>query len=141
MNSYNGFTPEQRMKAYRWLQNEIKKERRTPPAGMCDACDSIGYTEHHSEDYSEPYGDHIGQYTLCYRCHMWVHCRFRSERGFKLYITYLKAGKQFSPFNGKDWLRFRKELEVMPVPSHSGTPKQRIPLLEDLLERGARLSG
>lgn len=135
MNSYNGFSPDQRMKAYRWLQDQIRSGKRLPPQGKCHCCGTEAYTEHHSEDYSEPYGDHIGKYDICYRCHMWIHCRFRNHKGFRQYVTYIRDGMCFTPFNGKDWYRFRRELETMPVPYHGGTPVPHVPLLDDLVHK------
>ncbi|TPW00438.1 MAG: hypothetical protein USCAAHI_00115 [Beijerinckiaceae bacterium] len=41
MNSYNNFSPAQRMRALRWLRAEYAAGRRHPPL-VCDAC---GQTE------------------------------------------------------------------------------------------------
>jgi hypothetical protein len=34
--------------------------------------------EAHSEDYSEPFGDHIGAYGLCRGCHVMIHRWFQN---------------------------------------------------------------
>jgi hypothetical protein len=60
VNSYNGFTPQQRAHALRGLNREYAAGRRQRPTS-CDACGQTeGVIEPHSEDYSEPFGDHIG---------------------------------------------------------------------------------
>lgn len=49
----------------------------------------------HSEDYSEPYGPHIGQWGLCYWCHMLLHCRYRAPAVFHNYERMLIDGERF----------------------------------------------
>lgn len=75
MKSYNGFSPAQRNAIGPHLQerrnNGIEWHR-----PQCDAC-GAGETSGHSEDYSAPYGPHIGAYTLCRKCHHAVHTRER----------------------------------------------------------------
>jgi hypothetical protein len=45
---------------YRWLEREYAAGRRARPI-MCDACGQAdGPIDAHSEDYSAPFGDHIG---------------------------------------------------------------------------------
>ena len=98
MNSYNGFTPAQRMKAYKWLMNEYSLGNRVKPC-KCDSCGlTEGIIEPHSENYGEPYGNHIGQYGFCYRCHMALHCRFRNPKAFQRYAQEVANGKQYAPF-------------------------------------------
>src|ERR1700737_880157 len=41
--------------------------------------------EVHSENYSEPFGDHIGEHGLCYRCHQMIHNRFRHAETWAIY--------------------------------------------------------
>ncbi len=94
---YNGFTGSQRMRALRWLQAEWSAGRRRRPT-RCDVClQEHGAIEAHSEDYSEPYGDHIGRWGLCYRCHMALHCRFRNVESFDKYSLYLSKGWRGQP--------------------------------------------
>lgn len=109
MNYYNGFSPAQRMKAYNWLKTQWAEGTRIT-RGSCDACgQDEGIIEAHSEDYSEPYGDHIGKYTLCFRCHMAVHCRFRSAGMFTRYCDSISQGLVFEPFYKRDFNRFKRE--------------------------------
>ena len=76
MNSYNGYSGAQRLKALAWIKKEWANGTR--PAKPC-SCDVCGQTEGllmwHSEDYSAPFGDNIGRFGLCYTCHMMIHCR------------------------------------------------------------------
>jgi len=101
LNSYNGFTPHFRMQAYRWLMAEYAAGRRGRPV-VCDACGQTeGLIEAHSEDYSAPYGDHIGQHGLCWTCHMIVHTRFRNPAACEAYRAAVREGAIFQPFPGK----------------------------------------
>lgn len=97
MNSYNGFTPSQRMKALTWLKGEWAAGRRVKGC-KCDACGQTeGRIDAHSEDYSAPYGDHIGKYTFCYRCHMMIHCRFKNPVAWHIYKQHIREGRIFAP--------------------------------------------
>lgn len=51
----------------------------------------------HSEDYSSPYGPHIGQFGLCYVCHMMIHCRFSAPEAWHRYCDLVAEGNQFGP--------------------------------------------
>lgn len=83
------------MRALKWLKGEYAAGRRTPPV-KCDVCGQTeGIIEPHSEDYSDPFGDNIGQFGLCYRCHMIVHCRFRGDTAFREYARVLASGQRF----------------------------------------------
>jgi hypothetical protein len=99
LKTYNGFDHDQRMKGFRWLQGEYAAGRRTKPI-ICDAC---GQTEQpitaHSEDYSEPFGDHIGQHGLCYRCHMMIHCRFKAPEAWETYKLHIRQGRILVPIS------------------------------------------
>jgi hypothetical protein len=109
LNHYNGFTPYQRTKAYRWLKREYADGRRSPPTS-CDGCGQTeGIIEAHSEDYSEPYGDHIGQFGFCYRCHMMLHNRIRAPEVWTRYKAEVAAGVTFTPFLVRDWWSFRAQ--------------------------------
>jgi hypothetical protein len=95
LNAYNGYDHNQRMAAYRWLMKAYEAGTRTKPI-HCDAClQSNGVVEPHSEDYSAPYGDNIGEYGLCYRCHMMVHCRYKNNEVWNKYLKLLREGYNF----------------------------------------------
>lgn len=108
MKDYNGFTANERIKALKWLQAEYTTGGRTPPR-KCDVCGQTeGIIEAHSEDYSAPYGDHIGRVGLCFLCHMEVHCRFRSPMAWKRYKVMVEEGAHFPAFYSRDFPTFVK---------------------------------
>jgi hypothetical protein len=108
VNYYNGFAPQQRLDALRWFNAELAAGRRKLPV-TCDACGQTeGPIEAHSEDYSEPFGDHIGRFGVCYRCHMMIHCRFKNPKAWEVYKLDVGLGKVFAPIGRNFWL-FRKQ--------------------------------
>lgn len=137
MNSYNGFEPKQRYAALSWLKKEYEDGRRTPPV-KCDVCGQTeGHIEAHSEDYSAPFGDHIGEFGLCYPCHMVIHCRFRNPRAWKWYRENIrKGGRILMPYHGRFWHRFCREiLSAEPEAKWTfGDPPER--LILDEIELG-----
>jgi hypothetical protein len=91
LKTYNGFDHDQRMKGYRWLQREYAAGRRAHPT-VCDACGQAdGPIDAHSESYAEPFGDHIGRFGLCYRCHMAIHTRFNNPEAWEAYSTMWRS--------------------------------------------------
>lgn len=110
MNSYNGFSPAQRYKALAYHKAQIKAGVKAPKPQRCDGCGtSQGFLAWHSEDYSEPFGPHIGEYGVCYRCHMHIHCRFRNPNAFADYADLILSGKRFMPYMNGHWERFKAE--------------------------------
>jgi hypothetical protein len=110
MKSYNGFTPKQRMDAFNWLKKEMQLGSRSKKPEKCDACGQMaGSLMWHSEDYSAPYGAHIGEYGLCYICHMMIHCRFRNKSRWKEYMGNVRRGFKYYHYNFNDWNSFKKE--------------------------------
>jgi hypothetical protein len=108
MKTYNGFNHDQRMKGFRWLQGEYAAGRRARPT-VCDACgQDEGPIEAHSENYSAPFGDHIGKHGLCYRCHMAIHTRFNNPEAWEAYKLLISIGRIFHPI-GKNFRRFAVE--------------------------------
>jgi len=108
MNSYNGFSGEQRERALAWFKAEKRAGRRDDPV-RCDACgQGLGLMQAHSEDYSEPFGDHIGRFGLCYACHMMIHCRFRNPAAWESYCYAVVdlGGMLQAPFHANDFQRF-----------------------------------
>src|SRR5262249_54122884 len=69
-----------------------------------------GVVEPHSEDYSAPFGDHIGAYGLCYRCHMMVHCRFKKRAAWDRSRAAVRAGKRSAPIRSRNFPEFVKQL-------------------------------
>lgn len=110
MNSYNGFSPAQRYKALAWFKKEIKEGRKPEKPDVCDCCGQTnGHLMWHSEDYSEPFGKHIGEHGLCYVCHMMVHCRFRNKSLWQEFVNILTSGKKPQPYYYNDWKSFKAE--------------------------------
>lgn len=92
LRPYNGFTPEQRVAGARWLDAEIAAGRARHPT-RCHACGrSDIQVRGHSEDYSAPYGPHIGQFALCVTCHLVVHMRHRAPSAFAEYARQVANG-------------------------------------------------
>ncbi len=130
MNSYNGFSPKQRYRALDWLKAEYKAGRRHRPR-VCDACGQTeGVIEPHSEDYSEPFGDHIGAFGLCYRCHMMIHCRFRNRQVWDAYRQAVREGKRFQALHTRNFPEVGKQLRGEAVPFEVGPPPTRLVLDE-----------
>lgn len=103
MKAYNGFPPEQRERALRWLNAEYAAGRRTRPT-RCDACtQDEGYFQAHSEDYSAPFGANIGEHGLCYFCHMLIHCRFSAPQAWARYRTRIRSGWRVRAHPGQSW--------------------------------------
>jgi hypothetical protein len=96
VNWYNGFSPAQRNRAQAWLRQQWAAGR--PRPRVCCACgQDRGVIDAHAEDYTEPFGDHIDRYPLCYRCHMMVHCRFRCSEAWDAYRRAIRAGAGYEP--------------------------------------------
>lgn len=107
MKSYNGFSPSQRMKALAWLKDQYGLGARKPPT-ICDSCGQTeGVIDAHSEDYREPFGDHIGRFGLCFACHMMVHSRWHFPQRFHAYAESVAQGHRFQPFQDRDFASFR----------------------------------
>jgi len=103
VKAYNGFTPEQRTKALYWLRKQQADGLRTRHV-VCHVCGQTkGTIDDHSEDYSEPFGDNIGRFGLCFRCHMIVHCRFRAPESFETYRRLVMTGIRFAPIYGRNF--------------------------------------
>lgn len=113
MNSYNGFSPNERTKALRWLRAEYAAGRRTPPI-VCEVCTQAeGIIEAHSEDYSEPFGPHIGAHGLCYRCHMMLHCRFKNREAWEVYKAHIREGRVFAPLRTRNFYAVLAHIRTM----------------------------
>lgn len=110
MKSYNGFPPEQRIRAQRWLNAEYASGRRIRPT-VCAACGQHeGLIDSHAEDYSEPFGDHTDAYPLCYVCHMMLHCRFAAPAAWDTYREAVRDGYQAPAQKTRDFQKIRRIL-------------------------------
>jgi hypothetical protein len=84
------------MRALRWSRAEYAAGRRHAPL-VCDACgQDEGPIEAHSEDYSEPFGSHIGEPALCFRCHVAVHCQFKNPVAWEAYKLQVRQRRVFA---------------------------------------------
>jgi hypothetical protein len=137
-NPYNGFTARQRSDAFHWLMAEIKEGRRHD-AQQCMVCGSQKNPCLHSEDYSFPFGPHIGEYELCWTCHMMIHCRFRNPERWREYMQGIANGFMPAPIR-KD---FKKEFvpKILGrkgkwVPRDNGDAKAGLGVLLDIDRKG-----
>lgn len=104
-NPYNGFTAAERTLAGNWYRTRLRQGI-GPQHTTCQVCLRQGGTvKGHSEDYSKPYGPHIGEHSVCYPCHMAVHARFKYPGPFKRYATQMRDGAQHPDTNNySNWI-------------------------------------
>lgn len=109
MKSYNGFTATQRYKALSYHKAQIKSGAKPASPKQCDSCGQTqGLLVWHSEDYSEPFGPHIGEHGLCYVCHMWIHCRFHNRKGWDEHVRKILYGDGPQPMSTPNWALFKR---------------------------------
>ena len=102
MNSYNGFSGEQRLRALDWINAEYRAGRRKRPT-RCEACGQTeGAFDAHSEDYSSPFGPHIGRFSLCFVCHLMIHGRGRSPAAWDHYRALVREGWRTIPVSSRN---------------------------------------
>ena len=101
---YNGFKAEQRTRADTWY-NKQKEIGAIVVAETCCCCSSPIKVNGHSEDYTEPFGPHIGAFDLCWICHMMIHCRHDNPKRWAQYIDVIESGLYFH-FRGVHWNQF-----------------------------------
>ncbi len=137
-NSYNGFTWAERQRAYTWLKRQWAEGKRQKTGPCCDVCgQTSGYLMAHSEDYSAPYGDHIGQWTLCYWCHMLLHCRFRAAEVFREYVAVLEGGERFVNTAKPQWHLVRSLLAGRYAPPREPHSRAQREPFGQVLQQGA----
>jgi hypothetical protein len=115
------------------LKAEAAAGRRQPPI-ECDACSQTeGIIERHSEDYSQPFGDHIGKYAVCLTCHTMLHCRFKAPQAWQQYRDAIRGGAVFAPLSSRNFRRFTARFlgGALPQPVAWREP-QRHTFLDDL---------
>jgi hypothetical protein len=127
MNFYNGFSPAQRVKALNWSKAERAEGKRKLKADKCMACGQThGLIQFHSEDYSEPFGPHIGAYEFCYRCHIVLHCRHRNPIGWERYKMLLRFGFSWVPMSTPNFQRIQSTLNGTEKPVSQGEPRDNL---------------
>ena len=99
MNSYNGFSGQQREKGNEILKQAVAEgvipDQNTQPCCICGQ--DKGIRHYHNEDYSE---ENIVKdaHVVCWRCHMMIHTRFRHPLSFAKYmIDVVIYKKRFPP--------------------------------------------
>lgn len=119
---------------------EYAAERRVRPV-LCDGCgQDAGLIQPHSEDYSKPWGDHIGKYGLCYTCHMMVHCRFKNPEVWDNYRDAVRGEAIFKPFTGKAFGAFAAVFLNRPLPTPARAREPVLSTLLDEIEAATRVS-
>lgn len=127
---YNGFTPNERGKVGRWQNKQYAAG--FPRPTECDSCGQTqGLIIHHCEDYGEPFGDHIWQFPLCYRCHIMLHCRFFAGDAFEEYVKLVESGYQFAAMYKMDFGALKRD--------HIATPGARIAKYRIVEPKGNRV--
>ena len=123
MNQYNGYSPSQRLKAQKWLNEQWKTGKAQRPS-MCCACGQTrGVIHAHAENYSEPFGEHIYKYPLCYRCHMMLHCRFQNPLAWNDYKAELKKGALWNPMYWPDFDEIKETMLGKSKPIGFASPR------------------
>jgi hypothetical protein len=82
-----------------------------------------GIIDFHSEDYSSPFGKHIGAYQFCYRTHMMIHCRFKSPDAWSAFLRVLRKGGCYRPLFTRDFGAVRSMLSGDVEPDYWGEPR------------------
>ena len=124
--SYNGFSAKIRSESWDWMKKEEKAGRLGPPLG-CQVCgETGGHLDYHTEDYSKPFGPHIYEFQLCFRCHMMLHIRFRRQRAWKRYIEQLEAGAVYQPLMHRGEINKINSDAWIDQPEMFGPPRERL---------------
>jgi len=127
LGPYNGFTPHQRNKAQKWLNQQWASFRLSKPTVCCACGQDEGVMDAHAEDYSEPFqAGKTDAFHLCFRCHMMVHCRHRDKLGWMNYKQAIKSGIIFEPFFRRDWDKFKSHMETTHPVHKQGQPHEDI---------------
>lgn len=81
--SYNGFSPEYRRQVAKWVREVGRPQGLVPEVRTyCQGCHRSDVPiKGHNEDYNRP----ETFWSVCKRCHMWIHRRFSDWRGFVWY--------------------------------------------------------
>jgi hypothetical protein len=94
MQSYNGFSPEQRYRKARAMHLALSSGELAPPTGPCQLCgDPRVPVEFHDEDYSEPFSWVApAAYCICRDCHRRVHQRFTAPLAWLAFVAHVRRG-------------------------------------------------
>jgi hypothetical protein len=95
VDSYNGFSPQERAANGAALLKALKAGTVPIPSGPCALCgDAIVPLEYHSEDYSKPYKwSRPAAYPLCRSCHRnKLHKRFGNPEMWEAFKAHVRRG-------------------------------------------------
>jgi hypothetical protein len=117
VNSYNGFSGEQRGRAQSWLNAQWRSGALARPVA-CVACGQTAQPiDAHAEDYSEPFRKGVTDaFHLCFICHMMVHCRHRSQEVWVFYRHMTENGGRAIPGGGRHFPAFRQKFLTGKLP-------------------------
>ena len=94
MNSYNGYTSQERSKKLAALHRRYPNNTHPyyqPPCHLCG--DPSAKVQPHSEDYSEPFRwERPAIYAVCSHCHSRLHSRFKAPASWLAYKVHLRRG-------------------------------------------------
>ena len=103
---YNGFSPQERMKGGKIINEAIKKgELKDLRLMKCERCgQDKGVRVYHCEDYS-PENILNDVVCLCYKCHMQIHTNkaYRNTKRYKKYEKDINNGLIYPPVYTKWW--------------------------------------
>ena len=106
MKDYKGWTAKQRRESLVKTKQAIA-DGIIPPATKCNRCGQTeGIIEYHNADYSDPIKF---LESLCFRCHMVHHSRFRAPLQCIDYWEEIAQGKCFPPVFTRDFSVLRKD--------------------------------
>lgn len=121
MDSYNGFSGNQRAANGRALRKGLDNGTVPKPSGPCALCgDPSAALEYHSEDYRTPYNwMPPAAYPLCRTCHRnKLHKRFSNPEMWKVFKAHVRRGGYASELKDPNVAR---ELEKYTLALRQGT--------------------
>jgi hypothetical protein len=94
MQSYNGYTAQERLRKSRALHDAILDGEVREPWPPCQLCGDPEVTcDYHSEDYSRPYGWRPpAMYSVCTYCHNRLHKRFTRPDLWDAFKAHVRRG-------------------------------------------------
>jgi hypothetical protein len=110
VNSYNGFSGEQRRRAQSWLNAQWRSGAIARPVACCACGQTAQPIDAHAEDYSEPFRKGVTDaFHVCFICHMMVHSRHRSQQAWRAYRHMVEIGGRAIPVGGRHFLVFQQK--------------------------------
>jgi hypothetical protein len=131
--AYNGFPGPQRDVSWEWMKERMRTGELVRPH-TCMACGQTqGCIDYHAEDYGYPWGPHLWQFQLCYKCHMMVHCARRNPQPVGDYRAIVANGGRFAPTRYRDFMTvLRTHIQTQVQPAYT---RHERPEMGDLIGR------